>query len=199
MRRLAGAADAGARRLAERNGHQAAASLRQSVLARQGPERHGDVARPARPVRLRHQRRCRSSGAGRLHRRSAGAALGSARRSRDAAGTHRPADRGAWSGGGGVHRDDVARLDRRPLERRRLQRPRPRSGCARRGSRAARGDGRLQFASSELSPSFPGYVEGAVVAGQDRGEEGCGSAAAYSVNGSLTRPSPPARRDRSRA
>ncbi len=29
-----------------------------------------------------------------------------------------------------------------------------------------KGDGRLQFASSELSPSFPGYVEGAVVAGR---------------------------------
>ena len=28
------------------------------------------------------------------------------------------------------------------------------------------GDGPIQFASSELSPSFPGYVEGAIIAGR---------------------------------
>ena len=41
------------------------------------------------------------------------------------------------------------------------------------------GAGPLQFASSELSPSFPGYVEGRCCGRQDRCEEGGGSAAKW--------------------
>ena len=53
----------------------------------------------------------------------------------------------AWSGGG--YSDLVMDQDARDAE-----------------AVLRAGNGRLQFASSELSPSFPGYVEGAVVAGQ---------------------------------
>ena len=52
-----------------------------------------------------------------------------------------------WSGGG--YSDLVLDLDARDAE-----------------TALRDGAGPLQFASSELSPSFPGYVEGAVVAGR---------------------------------
>jgi monoamine oxidase len=53
----------------------------------------------------------------------------------------------AWSGGG--YSDLILELDAHDAE-----------------AVLRAGNGRLQFASSELSPSFPGYVEGAIVAGR---------------------------------
>lgn len=52
-----------------------------------------------------------------------------------------------WSGGG--YSDLIMEMDARSAE-----------------AALLRGTGRVQFASSELSPSFPGYVEGAIVAGR---------------------------------
>ncbi|MDW6021704.1 flavin monoamine oxidase family protein [Mesorhizobium sp. BAC0120] len=76
-----------------------------------------------------------------------------------------------WSGGG--YSDLIMEMDARNAEAVLLE-----------------GDDRVQFASSELSPSFPGYVEGAIVAGKIAAERAL-HALAEQDRTSLIRPAPP--------
>ena len=68
---------------------------------------------------------------------------------------------------GDIHRPSRCATGPTTVERRRLQRSRRRHRRATTPKHVLRaGAPPLQFASSELSPSFPGYIEGAIVAGR---------------------------------
>ncbi len=160
-----------------------------ALLARQGPERHGDVARPAGlfacdaskddghpalvvfvggplAAALAGTRRCRHARRG--DRDGCGGARRRGRRHLDFMLRDWTDDR--WSGGG--YSDLIIDTDATDAE-------------AHPGRRAAG-----HFASSELSPSFPGYVEGAIVAGRIAARESDRSSAEALINP----PSPPALR-----
>ena len=137
--------------------------------------------------------RMRSPGAGRLHRRPLALRWRALGAGGDARGDHRPADRGARPGGGGVHRDDARATGPTTLERRRLQRPHRRHGCARCRSsclrRRAAGAFRLVGTVAVLS---------GLCRGRDRRRAHRGAKKCDSARSALNPPSPPARRDRSR-
>ena len=147
-----------------------AGALRPRLLARQRLERHGDVARAAGAVRLQFRARMTAHGAAcLLHRRAAGGRVGPARRGSAAGGGDREAGCRTWTRG---RRDTETLRSATGAATAGAAAPTATSsstssaqGC--RGGASAPARRRSSSPRRNSSPSFPGYVEGALVAGKE--------------------------------